>query len=154
MRHLAVVLLAGFASLADFGEVSRAARAGTVTPERAGRVAQGWLTRESRRSGAREKPGVIGEPKILSSGDGHVIGYDFRLPDGGCVVIAADDRVHPVLFSSHVMQEVAALCDRVLIIGHGKVLADMTVQSIRERSGSASLEEAFLQVLGGAEGVS
>ncbi len=59
-----------------------------------------------------------------------------------------------VLFSSHVMQEVAALCDRVVIIGHGKVLADATVQSIRERSGTASLEEAFLQVLGDTEGVS
>jgi sodium transport system ATP-binding protein len=59
-----------------------------------------------------------------------------------------------VLFSSHVMQEVAALCDRVVIIGHGKVLADATVQSIRERSAAATLEEAFLQVLGDAEGVS
>jgi sodium transport system ATP-binding protein len=59
-----------------------------------------------------------------------------------------------VLFSSHVMQEVAALCDRVVIIGHGQVLADATVQSIRDLSGAASLEEAFLQVLGDAEGVS
>jgi len=59
-----------------------------------------------------------------------------------------------VLFSSHVMQEVAALCDRVVIIGHGRVLADATVQSIRERSGAESLEEAFLQVLGDAEEVS
>jgi sodium transport system ATP-binding protein len=59
-----------------------------------------------------------------------------------------------VLFSSHVMQEVAALCDRVVIIGHGQVLADSTVQSIRDSSGAASLEEAFLQVLGDAEGVS
>lgn len=52
-----------------------------------------------------------------------------------------------ILFSSHVMQEVAALCDRVVIIGHGRVLAEGSVQSIRERSGAASLEEAFLQVL-------
>jgi sodium transport system ATP-binding protein len=59
-----------------------------------------------------------------------------------------------VLFSSHVMQEVAALCDRVVIIGHGKVLADATVQSIRDHSGAASLEEAFLQVLGQSEGIS
>jgi sodium transport system ATP-binding protein len=59
-----------------------------------------------------------------------------------------------VLFSSHVMQEVAALCDRVVIIGHGQVLADATVQSIRDSSGAGSLEEAFLQVLGDAEGVS
>jgi sodium transport system ATP-binding protein len=59
-----------------------------------------------------------------------------------------------VLFSSHVMQEVAALCDRVIIIGGGRVLADATVSEIRESSGAASLEEAFLQVLGNTEGVS
>jgi sodium transport system ATP-binding protein len=59
-----------------------------------------------------------------------------------------------VLFSSHVMQEVAALCDRVVIIGRGRVLADNTVQEIRARSGRESLEEAFLQVLGATEGVS
>jgi sodium transport system ATP-binding protein len=58
-----------------------------------------------------------------------------------------------VLFSSHVMQEVAALCDRVVIIGRGRVLADATVREIRERSGAATLEEAFLQVLGDPEGV-
>jgi sodium transport system ATP-binding protein len=58
-----------------------------------------------------------------------------------------------VLFSSHVMQEVAALCDRTVIIGRGRVLADGTLQEIRARSGRESLEEAFLQVLGHAEGV-
>jgi sodium transport system ATP-binding protein len=58
-----------------------------------------------------------------------------------------------ILFSSHVMQEVAALCDRVIIIGQGRVLADDTPLAIRERSGAATLEEAFLDVLGSAEGV-
>src|ERR1700722_12123853 len=58
-----------------------------------------------------------------------------------------------ILFSSHVMQEVAALCDRVVIIGHGRVLADGTPEAIREQSGASSLEEAFLHVLGGTEGV-
>ncbi len=53
-----------------------------------------------------------------------------------------------VLFSSHVMQEVAALCDRVVIIGHGRVLADGTLSAIRAQSPAASLEEAFLQILG------
>lgn len=58
-----------------------------------------------------------------------------------------------VLFSSHVMQEVAALCDRVVIIGHGRVLADDTPLSIRRQSGAATLEEAFLRVLGDPEGI-
>ncbi len=59
-----------------------------------------------------------------------------------------------ILFSSHVMQEVAALCDRVVIIGHGRVLADDTPQAIRERSGTTTLEEAFLKVLVDAETLS
>jgi sodium transport system ATP-binding protein len=70
------------------------------------------------------------------------------------MLLALKTQGRCVLFSSHVMQEVAALCDRVVIIGHGRVLADATVQSIRERSGAATLEEAFLQVLGDTEGVS
>jgi sodium transport system ATP-binding protein len=56
-----------------------------------------------------------------------------------------------ILFSSHVMQEVAALCDRVVIIGHGRVLAEGPVEALREKSGTASLEEAFLKFLAQAE---
>jgi sodium transport system ATP-binding protein len=70
------------------------------------------------------------------------------------MLLALKQQGRCVLFSSHVMQEVAALCDRVIIIGHGRVLADESVQSIRERSGAGSLEEAFLRVLGDTEGVS
>jgi sodium transport system ATP-binding protein len=58
-----------------------------------------------------------------------------------------------ILFSSHVMQEVAALCDRVVIIGGGRLLADDSPEAIRERTGSTSLEQAFLQVLGHSAGV-
>jgi len=56
-----------------------------------------------------------------------------------------------ILFSSHVMQEVAALCDRVVILGQGRVLADGALESLRSRLGAASLEEAFLTVLSEAE---
>ncbi len=58
-----------------------------------------------------------------------------------------------ILFSTHVMQEVAALCDRVVIIGRGRVLADGTPRDIRAASGADSLEEAFLRVLGDGEGI-
>ena len=53
-----------------------------------------------------------------------------------------------ILFSSHVMQEVAALCDRVVIIGGGRVLAEGTPRELRERSGTDNLEDAFLHILG------
>jgi sodium transport system ATP-binding protein len=58
-----------------------------------------------------------------------------------------------ILFSSHVMQEVAALCDRVVIIGHGCVLAEGPPETIRAARGADSLEEAFLDVLGESEGL-
>jgi sodium transport system ATP-binding protein len=58
---------------------------------------------------------------------------------------------HCILFSSHVMQEVAALCDRIVIIGHGRVLADGPVEALREQSGTDSLEEAFLKILAQTE---
>jgi sodium transport system ATP-binding protein len=58
-----------------------------------------------------------------------------------------------ILFSSHVMQEVAALCDRVIIIGAGRVLADDTPLAIRTKAGAPTLEEAFVRVLGTAEGL-
>jgi sodium transport system ATP-binding protein len=56
-----------------------------------------------------------------------------------------------ILFSSHVMQEVAALCDRVVIIGQGSVLAEGRLEEVRARFEAASLEEAFLKVLAANE---
>lgn len=60
---------------------------------------------------------------------------------------------HCVLFSSHVMQEVAALCDDVIVIAHGSVVAAGTPEEIRERTGQSSLEEAFVQLIGTGEGL-
>ena len=58
-----------------------------------------------------------------------------------------------VLFSSHVMQEVSALCDRIVIIAHGRVLADGTPEEIRGRAGKENLEEAFVSVIGSDQGL-
>jgi sodium transport system ATP-binding protein len=55
-----------------------------------------------------------------------------------------------VLFSTHVMQEVAALCDRVVIIARGRVVAEGTPDELRERAHEQSLEEAFMKLIGAA----
>lgn len=52
-----------------------------------------------------------------------------------------------VLFSSHVMQEVAALCDDIVIIANGKVAIDDSVDGIRERTGCDDLEDAFVRAI-------
>ncbi|HXN79554.1 MAG TPA: ATP-binding cassette domain-containing protein [Steroidobacteraceae bacterium] len=59
------------------------------------------------------------------------------------------DAGHCVLFSSHVMSEVSALCDEVVVIAAGTVLASGTLEAIR--AGSGTLEEAFVRLIGGAE---
>ena len=58
-----------------------------------------------------------------------------------------------VLFSSHIMQEVAALCDRIVVIAHGKVVADDTPEALRARTGEANLEDAFVKLIGSEEGL-
>ena len=58
-----------------------------------------------------------------------------------------------VLFSSHIMQEVAAVCDRIVVIANGRVVADGTPERIREQTGMANLEDAFVKVIGSEEGL-
>jgi len=58
-----------------------------------------------------------------------------------------------VLFSSHVMQEVAALCDRIVIIASGRVAFDGTPEEVQARAGTNSLEEAFVRIIGSDEGL-
>ena len=58
-----------------------------------------------------------------------------------------------VLFSSHIMQEVAALCDRIVVIAHGRVVAQGTADELRAQTGRASLEDAFVHVIGSEEGL-
>ena len=49
-----------------------------------------------------------------------------------------------VMFSSHVMQEVAALCDEIIIISHGRVTAQGTTSELMDMSGKGNLEDAFV----------
>jgi sodium transport system ATP-binding protein len=58
-----------------------------------------------------------------------------------------------ILISTHVMQEVALLCDRIIILGHGRVQAAGTGAELLARTGEASLEDAFVSLLGSAEGL-
>jgi len=55
-----------------------------------------------------------------------------------------------VLFSSHIMQEVSALCDRIVVIAQGRVVADGTPDELRTIAGRENLEDAFV-VLSGLE---
>ena len=63
------------------------------------------------------------------------------------------DAGHCVLFSSHVMQEVSALCDVVIVLARGSVVARGTPAELRAATGCHSLEDAFVQLIGSDEGL-
>lgn len=63
------------------------------------------------------------------------------------LIMKLKDVGHCVLFSSHVMQEVAALCDDIVIIANGKVAIDDSADGIRERTGCDDLEDAFVKAI-------
>lgn len=58
-----------------------------------------------------------------------------------------------VVFSSHVMQEVAALCDRIVVVARGRVVAEGSADELRARTGKDTLEEAFVHVIGSDAGL-
>jgi sodium transport system ATP-binding protein len=58
-----------------------------------------------------------------------------------------------VIFSSHIMQEVAALCDRIVIIAKGEVVAQGSAEEIRAATGEDNLEDAFVKAIGSEEGL-
>ena len=58
-----------------------------------------------------------------------------------------------VIFSSHIMQEVAALCDHIVVIAKGTVVAAGSADDLRAQTGHANLEDAFVSVIGSEEGL-
>jgi sodium transport system ATP-binding protein len=58
-----------------------------------------------------------------------------------------------VLFSTHILQEVAAVCDRVVVLARGRVVAEGTPDELLQRTGRTNLEDAFVQLIGTEEGL-
>lgn len=63
------------------------------------------------------------------------------------------DEGRCVIFSSHIMQEVAALCDSIVIIAKGTVMASGTADELRAQTGESNLEDAFVKAIGTEEGL-
>ena len=62
------------------------------------------------------------------------------------VLMALRDAGACVIFSSHVLSEVQALCDRVVVLANGTVATQGTVAEVCSASGATALEPAFLQL--------
>jgi sodium transport system ATP-binding protein len=68
------------------------------------------------------------------------------------LILKLKDEGRCVLFSSHIMQEVAALCDDICIIARGQVAIDDSIDGIRERTGCDDIEDAFVKAIHMVEG--
>jgi sodium transport system ATP-binding protein len=51
-----------------------------------------------------------------------------------------------IVFSTHIMQEVAYLCDRVVLVAHGRTVAEGTVAELNAQAGQTDFEETFVQL--------
>ncbi len=60
---------------------------------------------------------------------------------------------HCVVLSTHIMQEVAALCDHIVIIAGGEITAEGSASELLQQSGYNSLEDAFVSLIGSGEGL-
>jgi len=63
------------------------------------------------------------------------------------------ERGGTVLMSTHTLEVAEAMCDQIVILQHGKIVAAGTVSDVRRQhqAGDASLEELFLKLTGGAQ---
>jgi len=57
-----------------------------------------------------------------------------------------DDEGKCIVFSTHIMQEVERLCDHVVVVAHGRTVADGTVAELTRRTGQPDFEEAFVRL--------
>lgn len=58
-----------------------------------------------------------------------------------------------IVLSTHIMQEVAALCDHVVVIAKGSVMAEGSPEQLKQQAQQESLEDAFVQLIGSEEGL-
>lgn len=64
------------------------------------------------------------------------------------IILNLKNQGRCVLFSSHIMQEVANLCDDVIVIGGGEVRFQGTLEQLVAESGEEDLEDAFIRMAG------
>jgi len=62
-------------------------------------------------------------------------------------------RGHSIVLSTHIMQEVAVLCDRIIIIAGGTIAANGSAEELLQMSGCGTLEDAFVRLIGSEEGL-
>ena len=105
--------------------------------------------------GMQQKVAIIGgflhDPQIVFM-DEPTVGLDPRsarlIKD---LMIRNRDRGRTIFFSTHILEIAQTMCDRVIIINKGRIVADARVDELRAMRGEQSLEDIFLELTGGTD---
>lgn len=67
------------------------------------------------------------------------------------LLIEKRNQGRSILFSTHILEIAQTMCDRVIIIDKGRIIADARVDELRKLRGDQSLEDIFLELTGGRD---
>jgi len=67
------------------------------------------------------------------------------------LMISNRDQGRTIFFSTHILEIAQTMCDRVIIINKGQIVADAEVDELRRMRGDQSLEDIFLELTGGRD---
>ena len=92
--------------------------------------------------------GLISKPKILLL-DEPTLGLDVLARRELWNIINKFKGKITIILTSHYLEEIEALCDRVAIMSKGNLLIEGTIDEIKDRTNQTSFEEAFVRIVGG-----
>ncbi len=93
--------------------------------------------------------GLISKPKILLL-DEPTLGLDVLARRELWNIINKFKGKITIILTSHYLEEIEALCDRVSIMSKGNLLIEGTIDEIKNKANETSFEEAFVKIVGGA----
>jgi ABC-2 type transport system ATP-binding protein len=88
---------------------------------------------------------IIHDPQVLIL-DEPTSGLDPNQLVGIRQLIKDLGRTKTIILSTHIMQEVEAVCDQVIIINKGEIVADDTLTGLREKHQQKTLESIFIEL--------
>jgi len=94
--------------------------------------------------------GLISKPKILLL-DEPTLGLDVIARRELWKIVNKFKGKITIILTSHYLEEIEALCDRVAILSKGNLLIEGTIDEIKEKTNESSFEEAFVKIVGGID---
>ena len=94
--------------------------------------------------------GMMSKPKILLL-DEPTLGLDVIARRELWKIVNKFKGKITIILTSHYLEEIEALCDRVAILSKGNLLIEGTIDEIKEKTNESSFEEAFVKIVGGID---